>query len=188
MADQRREAEHRPSPEALLEAARREERRVGENPDTRNAPKVGEKPDPRNAPRTAQHDEAHGQPRVIGNVKSSQEHATRLREALRGHGQREHAGIDINVGVRVPDGVTVYPLPAEVIAIAPEYRGYDYFVDDNDEDVGDGVVGELMKVVWPSRKDTGLMTVVVVICLIISGVVVGVYDTVWAFVINKIIK
>src|SRR5277367_1565985 len=29
MADQRREAEHRPSPEALLEAARREERRVG---------------------------------------------------------------------------------------------------------------------------------------------------------------
>src|ERR1700758_1526278 len=29
MADQRRDAEHRPSPEALLEAARREERRVG---------------------------------------------------------------------------------------------------------------------------------------------------------------
>jgi hypothetical protein len=111
----------------------REERRVGENPDTRNAPKVGEKPDPRNAPRTAQHDEAHGQPRVIGNVKSSQEHATRLREALRGHGQREHAGIDINVGVRVPESVTIYPLPAEVIAIAPEYRGYDYFIDDNDE-------------------------------------------------------
>src|SRR5271169_3796007 len=29
MADQRRDTEHRPSPEALLEAARREERRVG---------------------------------------------------------------------------------------------------------------------------------------------------------------
>src|SRR5271163_2023365 len=29
MADQRRESEHRPSPEALLEAARREERRIG---------------------------------------------------------------------------------------------------------------------------------------------------------------
>src|ERR1700675_3729503 len=29
MADQRRVSEHRPSPEALLEAARREERRVG---------------------------------------------------------------------------------------------------------------------------------------------------------------
>ncbi len=30
MADQRRESEHRPSPEALLEAARREERRIGQ--------------------------------------------------------------------------------------------------------------------------------------------------------------
>src|ERR1700683_219558 len=29
MADQRRESEYRPSPEALLEAARREERRIG---------------------------------------------------------------------------------------------------------------------------------------------------------------
>src|SRR3974390_209715 len=29
MADQRRDSEHRPSPEALLEAARREERRIG---------------------------------------------------------------------------------------------------------------------------------------------------------------
>ena len=29
MADPRRDIEHRPSPEALLEAARREERRVG---------------------------------------------------------------------------------------------------------------------------------------------------------------
>jgi hypothetical protein len=132
MDQQNRTAEPRKN-----DAERQGERRVGENPDTRNAPKeerrVGEKPDTRNAPRTAQHDEAHGQPRVIGNVKSSEEHATRMREMLRGHGQREHAGIDINVGVRVPDGVTVYPLPAEVIAIAPEYRGYDYFVDDNDE-------------------------------------------------------
>jgi len=107
--------------DAERQGAPRDERRVGENPDTRNAPK------------TAQHDAAHGQPRVIGNVKSSEEHATRLREMLQGHGEREHAGIDINVGVRVPDGVSVYPLPAEVIAIAPEYRGYDYFIDDNDE-------------------------------------------------------
>jgi hypothetical protein len=127
----------RPAEPRRNDAEKQGERRVGENPDTRNAPRderrVGEKPDTRNAPRTAQHDEAHGQPRFIGNVKSSEEHATRLREMLRGHEEREHAGIDINVGVRVPDAVTVYPLPAEVIAIAPEYRGYDYFVDDNDE-------------------------------------------------------
>ena len=52
----------------------------------------------------------------------------------------------------------------------------------------DGVVAELRKVVWPSRKDTGLMTVVVVITLIISGVIVGVYDSIWAYIINSIIR
>jgi hypothetical protein len=107
--------------DAERQGAPRDERRVGENPDTRNAPT------------TTQHDGAHGQPRVIGKARISDEHATRLREVLQGHGAREHAGIDIDVGVRVPDSVTVYPLPAEVIAIAPEYRGYDYFIDDNDE-------------------------------------------------------
>ena len=52
----------------------------------------------------------------------------------------------------------------------------------------DNVVGELKKVVWPSRKDTGLMTVVVVIMLLISGVVVGLYDAIWAYVINYFLK
>lgn len=52
----------------------------------------------------------------------------------------------------------------------------------------DGVVTELKKVVWPSRRDTGLMTVVVIITLILAGIVVGLYDAVWAFVINYIVK
>jgi preprotein translocase SecE subunit len=52
----------------------------------------------------------------------------------------------------------------------------------------EGVVSELLKVVWPSRKDTGLMTVVVVITLIISGVVIGAYDTIWAYLINNLMK
>ncbi len=52
----------------------------------------------------------------------------------------------------------------------------------------DGVVAELRKVVWPSRKDTGVMTVVVVITLIISGVIVGVYDSVWAYLVNTFIR
>ncbi len=55
-------------------------------------------------------------------------------------------------------------------------------------DFTDGVVAELRKVVWPSRKDTGVMTVVVVITLILSGVIVGVYDSVWAYLVNTFIK
>ena len=52
----------------------------------------------------------------------------------------------------------------------------------------DGVVTELKKVVWPSRRDTGLMTIVVVVFLIIAGVIVGAYDVVWAYIINFIVK
>ena len=52
----------------------------------------------------------------------------------------------------------------------------------------DNVVSELRKVVWPSRRDTGLMTVVVCVMLIISGVVVGLYDSVSAYVVNYFLK
>jgi preprotein translocase subunit SecE len=52
----------------------------------------------------------------------------------------------------------------------------------------DSVVGELKKVVWPSRRDTMLMTVVVSITLIIAGVLVGALDSVWAYLINYLLK
>lgn len=52
----------------------------------------------------------------------------------------------------------------------------------------DGVIGELRKVVWPSRRDTGLMTVVVTITLIFSGIIVGIYDSVWAYLIKFFVK
>ncbi len=55
-------------------------------------------------------------------------------------------------------------------------------------DYAEGVVTELAKVVWPSRKDTGLMTVVVVITLLISGVIVGLYDSFWSFLVNTYLK
>ena len=40
----------------------------------------------------------------------------------------------------------------------------------------DEVVSEIRRVVWPSRKDTTAMTVVVCIMLIISGVALGLLD------------
>ncbi len=52
----------------------------------------------------------------------------------------------------------------------------------------DSVVMELKKVVWPPPRDTMIMTVVVVITLIISGVLVGLYDALWAYLINMIVK
>ena len=52
----------------------------------------------------------------------------------------------------------------------------------------DGVISEMKKVVWPTKKDTWLMTVVVVITLILSGIVVGLYDMFWAKVITLLVK
>jgi hypothetical protein len=41
-------------------------------------------------------------------------------------------GVDVNVGVVIPSTVHLYPLPADIIAIVPDYRGYDYiFLDDD---------------------------------------------------------
>jgi hypothetical protein len=45
----------------------------------------------------------------------------------------EHVGVNIRVGERIPESVTVRPLPPDVVELVPEYRGYDYFIDSDDE-------------------------------------------------------
>ena len=76
---------------------------------------------------------SEGRPRVEGNLKLSGEHATRVSETLRRTGHRENVNINVRVGVRVPETVRFQPLPEDVVAIVPEYRGYDYFIDVSDE-------------------------------------------------------
>lgn len=55
-------------------------------------------------------------------------------------------------------------------------------------DFADDVVTELKKVVWPPGRDTVIMTIVVIITLLISGVLVGLYDAFWAWVINSVVS
>jgi hypothetical protein len=40
----------------------------------------------------------------------------------------------VSVGTRIPASVHLYPLPVEVIAVYPDWRGYDYIL------VGDQIV------------------------------------------------
>lgn len=51
----------------------------------------------------------------------------------------------------------------------------------------DEVVSELKKVVWPNRKDTTAMTIVVCIMVVISGLVLGFFDTISNYVVNKLL-
>jgi preprotein translocase subunit SecE len=52
----------------------------------------------------------------------------------------------------------------------------------------DDVVAEIKKVVWPSKKDTWAMTLVVCIMVLISSVIVTSFDFVSGYVINILMK
>jgi preprotein translocase subunit SecE len=50
------------------------------------------------------------------------------------------------------------------------------------------VVGELTKVTWPSRKETQVATVVVIITSLIAAAIIGVFDAAWSWVTDFIYK
>ena len=52
----------------------------------------------------------------------------------------------------------------------------------------DAVVAELKKVVWPSRKDTTAMTVVVCVIVALCGVAFGLMDFISAYLVGKILQ
>ena len=52
----------------------------------------------------------------------------------------------------------------------------------------DEVVAELRKVIWPPRKDLAAMTGVVVVMVLISSLVISLFDFLSAYVINGIVK
>ena len=70
--------------------------------------------------------------RVNGDLHISEEKATRISESLRNSGHRENVNVNVRVGAPLPANVRPMPLPPDVVEYAPEYRGYDYVVD-NDE-------------------------------------------------------
>lgn len=52
----------------------------------------------------------------------------------------------------------------------------------------DEVIAEIKKIVWPTTKDTRGMTIVVVIMVLISSVIVSVFDMFSGFVLNQLMK
>jgi preprotein translocase SecE subunit len=50
------------------------------------------------------------------------------------------------------------------------------------------IVGELAKVSWPSRKETQVSTVVVIITSIIAAAIVGAFDAAWSAITDLIYK
>lgn len=52
----------------------------------------------------------------------------------------------------------------------------------------DEVIAEVKKIVWPPIKDTRGMTIIVVIMVLISSVIVSVFDMFSGFVLNQLMK
>jgi preprotein translocase SecE subunit len=50
------------------------------------------------------------------------------------------------------------------------------------------VVGELTKVNWPSRKETQVSTVVVIITSLIAAIIIGAFDAAWSAITDLIYK
>lgn len=53
---------------------------------------------------------------------------------------------------------------------------------------GDEVISEVRKVVWPSRKETTAMTIVVCIMVLISSAIVTSFDFVSGYVVNVLMR
>lgn len=109
------------------------ENRTAEPAQQRPATRTGAKDVDGKSPRTAERPEGRGQVKAMGKVKMSNEHAVKVGEALRRDARPQRVDIDIRVGVRVPEQVEIRPLPTEIVTIVPEYRGFDYFIDSDDE-------------------------------------------------------
>jgi hypothetical protein len=63
-----------------------------------------------------------------GGVRLSGEQRTRITSVIRNQRVEPlaNANFSITVGARVPRDITFYPLPAEVVTIYPEWRGYEF--------------------------------------------------------------
>ena len=66
---------------------------------------------------------------AAGAAKLSTEQRTKITTIIREHKVApEHLNVSISVGTRIPEHVHLYPLPVEVIAVYPEWRGFDYIL------------------------------------------------------------
>jgi hypothetical protein len=71
---------------------------------------------------------------VGGSAKLSTEQRTRISSVIREQHVQPvtHVDFDIRPGVRVPrSGVSFHPLPPDIVTIYPEWRGYEYFLVNN---------------------------------------------------------
>ena len=77
-------------------------------------------------------------------VNLSQDQRTQVRERLSSHREARATNVNfsINIGTSIPRNFRVHVIPADIVAIVPQYRGYRYFI-----------VEERVVIVHPARYE-----------------------------------
>lgn len=84
-----------------------------------------------------------------GVVRLGSEQRGRLVDSIRGRHVESigHVDFDLHAGVVVPDRYHFYPLPEGIVSFIPEYRGYDYFVAEDEIVIIDPVTHRIVDVI-----------------------------------------
>jgi hypothetical protein len=99
-----------------------------ERPDKDRA-KGAERPD-KSRPGVAQPDAEKGAP---GRARLSEQQRSNIRTKLQERRvEKTRIQVNVNVGSRIPRTVRLHPLPSVIVGLAPAYRGYSYFVREDD--------------------------------------------------------
>lgn len=142
------------------QAMRGETRFRGEERTGRSRDAAGESPgefrrEPRQQRAGEFSGERHGGRGTVGYaprraVDLSSEQRTQIHERLLAAGGVRplgSAGFALSVGARVPARIHLYPLPAQIFEIVPEYQGYDYILVGDEVVIVDPVTLEVVAVI-----------------------------------------
>jgi len=104
-----------------------------------------------------QQTQSAGQAQTTSSVKVSDQQRTQVIDRLRRDRDidqaRTNINIHVNVGERLPERVRPRPLPADIVSIAPEYRGYEYTVIEDQVTIVDPRSREVVDII-PERGFT----------------------------------
>jgi len=97
--------------------------------------------------RKAGSEESKGSKASIGQI--SPEQKTKVKSAFSKHHAKAVTDIDVNIGIGVvvPRSIEFYPVPQDIVVIAPEYRDYLYFVVGNQVCVVDPGTYEIVDII-----------------------------------------
>ncbi|HLH48732.1 MAG TPA: DUF1236 domain-containing protein, partial [Roseiarcus sp.] len=96
----------------------------------------------------------HNEAMAHGKMKMNAQQASDFRSRLEKHGEvtKSSVNFNVNVGVAVPESVRLEPIPTDIIAEYPEFRGYDVVMVEDEIVIVDPHTREVVEVIGGSTR------------------------------------